>query len=396
VFQSERYHIYGSSAYAAVLIGIGQMRIGVPREIKKHEYRVGLTPDSVREFVAAGHELSVETGAGAGINVRDQAYRDVGATIADSVAELFAKSEMIIKVKEPQESEWTKLRENQILFAFLHLAADAALTRGLLDSGCTAVAYETVTGPGGNGLPLLAPMSEVAGRLAIEAAGLALQRHNGGCGILLGGVPGVAPARVAVLGGGVAGTQAARMAAGLGADVTVLDCSLPRLRQLDELFQGRAKTRFATAAAIEDQVLSAHAVIGAVLVPGATAPKLVKERMLSSMRQGAVVVDVSIDQGGCFESSRATTHAAPTFIRSGVVHYCVANMPGAVPFTSTYALNHAMLPYGLALASGGLAAIASNPGLRSGLNVHRGHVTHPAIAASLGFALKAPEAALAA
>lgn len=372
------------------------MRIGVPREIKKQEYRVGLTPDSVREFVAAGHKLCVETGAGAGINATDQDYRNAGAAIAGTADEVFAQSDMIIKIKEPQESEWTKLRENQILFAYLHLAANPALTKALLASGCTAVAYETVTGPSGSGLPLLAPMSEVAGRLAIEAAGFALQRHNGGCGILLGGVPGVPPARVAILGGGVAGTQAARMAVGLGADVTVLDTSLPRLRGLDEMFQGRAKTRFASMAAIEDAVLTAHAVIGAVLVPGAAAPKLVKEPMLKRMRQGAVAVDVSIDQGGCFESSRPTTHAAPTFIKDGVVHYCVANMPGAVPFTSTHALNHAILPYGLALAAGGLAAIAGNPALRNGLNVHRGYVTHPAIAASLGFALKAPEAALAA
>jgi alanine dehydrogenase len=355
------------------------MRIGVPKEIKEHEYRVGLTPESVREFAAAGHELSVETGAGAGINATDRAYLAAGATIVDTAAEIFATSEMIVKVKEPQESEWTKLRENQIVFAFLHLAANLAQTKGLLASGCTAVAYETI-----------------AGRLAIEAAGVALRRQNGGRGILLGGVPGVLPARVVILGGGVAGTQAARMAAGLGAEVTILDRSLPRLRQLDELFQGRATTRFASAAAIEDAVLSADAVIGAVLIPGAAAPKLVTEQMLTRMKQGAVLVDIAIDQGGCFESSHATTHAAPTFIKGGVVHYCVANMPGAVPFTSTHALNNAALPYGLALAAGGLGAIAGNPGLRGGLNVHRRHVTHPAIAASLGFALKPPEAALAA
>ncbi|MCI0466204.1 MAG: alanine dehydrogenase [Beijerinckiaceae bacterium] len=372
------------------------MRIGVPREIKDQEYRVGLTPSSAREFTAAGHQISVETGAGAGINAPDQAYIAAGATIAGTAEEIFAESEMIIKVKEPQEREWTKLREGQIIFAFLHLAAEPALTRGLLSSGCTAVAFETVTGLEGQGLPLLAPMSEVAGRLAIEAAGFALQRQNGGCGVLLGGVPGVPPARIAVLGGGVAGTQAARMAAGLGADVTILDCALPRLRQLDELFQGRAKTRFATAAAIEDAVSAADAVIGAVLIPGASAPKLVSEQMLGAMRRGAVLVDISIDQGGCFESSRATTHALPTFIKDGIVHYCVANMPGAVPYTSTHALNHAMLPYGLALAKGGLRALARHPGLRAGLNVHRGHVTHPAIAGSLGFELKEPEAALAA
>jgi alanine dehydrogenase len=372
------------------------MRIGVPKEIKDNEYRVGLTPESVREFAAAGHELSVETGAGAGINATDQAYLAAGAKIVDTAAEIFAKSEMIVKVKEPLESEWTKLRENQIIFAFLHLAADPLQTKGLLASGCTAVAYETVTGPDGQGLPLLAPMSQVAGRLAIEAAGVALRRQNGGRGILLGGVPGVLPARVLVLGGGVAGTQSARMAAGLGADVTILDRSLPRLRQLDELFQGRAKTGFASAAAIDDAVMSADAVIGAVLIPGAAAPKLVTEQMLSRMKQGAVLVDIAIDQGGCFQSSHATTHAAPTFIKGGVVHYCVPNMPAAVPFTSSHALNNAALPYGLALAAGGLGAIASNPGLRGGLNVHRGHVTHPAIAASLGFTLKPPAAALAA
>jgi alanine dehydrogenase len=293
------------------------MRIGVPREIKEHEYRVGLTPESVREFAAAGHEVSVETGAGAGINATEQAYLAAGATIVDTAAEIFAKSEMIIKVKEPQESEWTKLRENQIVFAFLHLAADLTQTKGLLASGCTAVAYETVTGPDGQGLPLLAPMSQIAGRLAIEAAGVALRRQNGGRGILLGGVAGVLPARVVVLGGGVAGTQAARMAAGLGADVTILDRSLPLLRQLDDLFQGRAKTRFASAAAIEDAVLSADVVVGAVLIPGAAAPKLVTEQMLGRMKQGAVLVDVAIDQGGCFESSHATTHAVPTFVKGG-------------------------------------------------------------------------------
>jgi alanine dehydrogenase len=372
------------------------VRIGVPKEIKDYEYRVGLTPDSVHEFTAAGHELSVETGAGAGINATDEAYRAAGAAIVGTADEIFAKSDMIIKVKEPQEREWTKLRENQIIFAFLHLAANAPLANGLLNSGCTAVAYETVTGQDGNGLPLLAPMSEVAGRLAIEAAGIALQHQNGGCGVLLGGVPGVPPARVTVLGGGVAGTQAARMAIGLGADVTILDSSLQRLRHLDEFFKGRVKTSFSTRAAIEDAVSNSVAVIGAVLIPGATAPKLVTERLLNSMKKGAVLIDISIDQGGCFESSHATTHSAPMFVKRGIVHYCVANMPGAVPVTSTHALNHAMLPYGLALAKGGLPSIARNPGLRSGLNVHRGHITHPAIAVSLGCEVKGLEAALAA
>jgi alanine dehydrogenase len=372
------------------------VRIGVPKEIKDQEYRAGLTPDSVREFAAAGHKVSVEKGAGAGIRAEDEAYREAGAVVAGSADEIYAESDMIIKVKEPQESEWMKLRPNQILFAFLHLAANPALTKGLMGSGCTAVAFETVTGQDGCGLPLLAPMSEVAGCLSIEAGGAALQSQNGGRGVVLGGVPGVAPAQVAILGGGVAGSQAARMAVGLGADVTILDSSLGRLRRLDEMFQGRAKTRFATAAAVEETVSLADAVIGAVLVPGASAPKLVTESMLRSMKQGAVLVDISIDQGGCFETSRPTTHAAPTFLNSGIVHYCVANMPGAVPVTSTHALNNAMLPYGLALAGGGLRALASNPGLRSGLNVHRGHITHPALAASLGLELKPPEAALAA
>lgn len=372
------------------------MRTGVPKEIKTNEYRVGLTPDAVREFVAAGHELIVETGAGAGLNASDEAYRSAGAAIAGAAPEIFAKSDMIVKVKEPQRSEWPLLRANQILFAYLHLAADPEQTKALLASGCTAVAYETVTGRDGVSLPLLAPMSEVAGRLAIEAAGASLQRQNGGRGLLLGGVPGVPPARVAILGGGVVGTQAARMAVGLGADVTILDRSLLRLRQLDDLFQSRAKTRFASAAAIEEEIFAADAAIGAVLIPGASAPKLVTRPMLTRMKPGAVLVDVSIDQGGCFESSHPTTHAHPTFIVDRIVHYCVANMPSAVPFTSSHALNHATLPYCLALASGGLGAIASDAGLRAGLNVHRGYITHPAVAASLGLSVKTPEAALAA
>lgn len=372
------------------------MRIGVPREIKPNEYRVGLTPDAVREFISVGHEVIVETHAGDGINASDHIYRSLGARIAESAAEVFAAADMIVKVKEPQRSEWLLLRPGQILFAFLHLAADPELTKALLASGCTAVAYETVTGADGVSLPLLAPMSEVAGRLAIEAAGASLQRHNGGRGVLLGGVPGVTPARIAIIGGGVVGTQAARMAVGLGADVTILDRSLARLRQLDDLFQGRAKTRFASAASIEEEALTADATIGAVLIPGASAPKLLYRPILTRMKQRAVLVDVSIDQGGCFESSRPTTHANPTYVVEGVVHYCVANMPSAVPVTSSLALNHATLPYCLALAGGGLAAIAANAGLRAGLNVHRGHVTHPAVAASLGLSVKPPEAALAA
>jgi alanine dehydrogenase len=372
------------------------MRVGVLKEIKVHEYRVGLTPDAAREFVAAGHDVRVESGAGAGIGATDAVYVAAGAKIAANAAEIFAHSEMIVKVKEPQPSEWTQLHEGQILFAYLHLAPDPRQAQGLMESGCTAVAYETVTGPDGISLPLLAPMSEVAGRLAIEAAGTALQRHSGGRGMLLGGVPGVAPARVAILGGGVVGTQAARMAVGLGAEVTVLDRSLPRLRQLDDLFQGRVRTRFASATAIEEEVFVADAVIGAVLIAGASAPKLVTRAMLTDMKKGAVLVDVSIDQGGCFETSRPTTHAEPTYVVDDVVHYCVANMPGAVPYTSSHALNNATLPYGLLLAAGGRAEIFDDPGLRAGLNVHRGSITHAAVAKSLGLSLKRPEAALAA
>jgi len=372
------------------------MRIGVPREIKEEEFRVGLTPESVREYVRAGHEVFVGLGAGAGIRAPDSAYLAAGAKIAGSAEEIFASCDMIIKVKEPQRSEWTRLREGQILFTYLHLAADRVQTEGLLASGCTAIAYETVTGPRGQGLPLLAPMSEIAGRLSIQAAELGLQYHKGGRGLLLGGVPGVLPARVTVVGGGVAGMQAARMAVGLGADVTILDSSLGRLRQLDEMFQGRAKTCFASTAAIEAAVFGSDAVIGAVLIPGAQAPKLVTRSMLAEMNQGAVLVDISIDQGGCFESSHPTTHKNPFFSVEGVVHYCVANMPGAVPLTATQALNRATLPYGLALAASGLAALTTDPGLRSGLNVHRGQVTHKAIADSLGFALQPAEMALAA
>jgi alanine dehydrogenase len=359
------------------------MRVGVPKEIKIHEYRVGLTPGAVREYVAAGHSVVVETNAGGGIGATDEAYRKAGAVIADTPAEIFATSDMIVKVKEPQAREWTQLREGQILFTYLHLAADPEQAKGLMASGCTAIAYETVTDAKG-GLPLLAPMSEVAGRLSIEAAGAALKRSAGGRGVLLGGVPGVVPARVVVIGGGVVGTHAARMAVGLGAEVTILDRSIPRLRELDELFAGRVRTRFPTAEAIEQEVFAADAVIGAVLIPGASAPKLVTREMLKSMRQGSVLVDVAIDQGGCFETSRPTTHADPTYQVDGIIHYCVANMPGAVPVTSSQALNNATLPFGLAIASQGFAAVTQNPHLRAGLNVHRGRITNRAVAESLG------------
>ncbi len=359
------------------------MRVGVPKEIKVHEYRVGLTPGAVREYVAHGHSVVVETNAGAGIGASDEVYRKAGAVIAGTAAEIFAASDMIVKVKEPQAAEWSQLREGQILFTYLHLAPDPAQAKGLMESGCTAIAYETVTDAKG-GLPLLAPMSEVAGRLSIEAAGAALKRSAGGRGILLGGVPGVAPARVVVIGGGVVGTHAARMAVGLGAEVTILDRSLPRLRELDEMFAGRVRTRFPTTEAIEQEVFAADAVIGAVLVPGASAPKLVTRKMLKSMQQGSVLVDVAIDQGGCFETSHATTHADPTYQVDGIIHYCVANMPGAVPLTSSQALNNATLPFGLALACDGFAAVTQDPHLRAGLNVHRGRITNKAVADSLG------------
>ncbi|WP_409190584.1 alanine dehydrogenase [Bradyrhizobium sp. RDM4] len=359
------------------------MKVGVPKEIKTHEYRVGLTPGAVREYVSAGHKVTVETNAGSGIGSTDDDYRKAGATIGQSAREVFASSEMIVKVKEPQPSEWVQLRENQILFTYLHLAPDPEQAKGLLKSGCTAVAYETVTDAQG-GLPLLAPMSEVAGRLAIEAAGTALKRYAGGRGLLIGGVPGVQPARIVIVGGGVVGTHAARMAVGLGAEITIIDRSINRLRELDELFQGRVRTRFSTIESVEEEVFSADVVIGAVLVPGASAPKLVSRKMLSSMRKGSVIVDVAIDQGGCFETSHATTHADPTYEVDGVIHYCVANMPGAVPLTSSHALNNATLPFGLSLANKGFAAILEDPHLRAGLNVYRGRLTYKAVAESLG------------
>jgi alanine dehydrogenase len=371
------------------------MRVGVPKEIKVHEYRVGLTPGAVREYVAHGHSVVVETNAGAGIGASDEVYRKAGANIAETAAEIFANADMIVKVKEPQPREWPQLREGQILFTYLHLAPDPEQATGLMESGCTAIAYETVTDAKGH-LPLLAPMSEVAGRLSIEAAGAALKRSAGGRGILLGGVPGVAPARVVVIGGGVVGTHAARMAVGLGAEVTVLDRSIPRLRELDEMFSGRVRTRFPTTEAIEQEVFSADAVIGAVLVPGASAPKLVTRKMLKSMQQGSVLVDVAIDQGGCFETSHPTTHADPTYQVDGIIHYCVANMPGAVPLTSSQALNNATLPFGLALARDGLKAVRQDPHLAAGLNVHRGRITNKAVADSLGLSCQSIDGAIAA
>ncbi len=369
------------------------MRVGVPKEIKVHEYRVGLTPEAVREYVSNGHEVVVETGAGAGIGVGDEVYARVGATVVPSAEDVFSGADMIVKVKEPQRAEWERLREGQILFTYLHLAPDPDQARGLLASGCTAVAFETVTDARG-GLPLLAPMSEVAGRLAVEAAGAGRRRHAGGRGLLLGGVPGVTPARVVILGGGVVGTHAARMAVGLGADVVVLDRSIPRLRELDELFGGRARTRFSTLGAVEEEVEAADVVIGAILLPGATAPKLVRRDKLRDMKHGAVIVDVAIDQGGCFETSRPTTHSDPTYELDGVIHYCVANMPGAVPLTSSQALNNATLPFGLALARSGVSEKRHEPHQRDGLNVHRGHLTHRAVAESLGLEHQSADEAL--
>jgi alanine dehydrogenase len=369
------------------------MRVGCPKEIKNHEYRVGLTPGAVREYVAHGHEVIVETKAGAGIGADDDAYRAAGAKIVPTAADIFQKADMVVKVKEPQPSEWAQLRDGQILYTYLHLAPDPEQTKGLLASGVTAIAYETVTDERG-GLPLLAPMSEVAGRLSIQAGATALQKANGGRGILLGGVPGVLPAKVAIIGGGVVGLHAAKMAAGLGADVSILDRSIPRLRQLDDLFAGRIHTRYSTIDALEDEVFSADLVIGAVLIPGAAAPKLVTREMLSGMKKGAVIVDVAIDQGGCFETSHATTHSDPTFEVDGVVHYCVANMPGAVPVTSAHALNNATLHYGLQLADKGLKAIAEDRHLRAGLNVHKGRVTNRPVAEALGYESIAPEAVL--
>ncbi|NGM49980.1 alanine dehydrogenase [Caulobacter sp. 602-2] len=358
------------------------MRVGVPSEIKPGEHRVGLTPTAVREYVAHGHQVLVQQGAGLGAGYADEAYVKAGASIAPDADAVFAGAEMIVKVKEPQKVEWERLTERHILFTYLHLAPDPAQTEGLLKSGCAAIAYETVTDAKG-GLPLLAPMSEVAGRIAVFSAAETLLKHNGGMGLLLCGVPGVPPARVAVLGGGVVGSNAARMAAGLGAEVVVLERSIPRMRELDDLYQGRILTRYSTLDAVEEEILKADVVIGAVLTAGAAAPKLVRREHLSRMKPGSVLVDVSIDQGGCFETSHPTTHAEPTYTVDGVVHYCVANMPGAAPRTSSDALGNATLPFGLALADKGLDALEDNVHLARGLNVLGGKLTHPAVAQAL-------------
>jgi alanine dehydrogenase len=372
------------------------MLIGVPKEIKVHEYRVGLTPDSVREFAVHGHKVVVETGAGGGIGRSDEDYRTAGAEIVGDAKAVFERAEMIVKVKEPQASERRMLRDGQVLFTYLHLAADPEQCRDLVASGATCIAYETVT-DGKGGLPLLAPMSQVAGRLSIQAGAHCLERAHGGEGILLGGVPGVAPAKVVVIGGGVVGANAIFMALGMGADVTVLDRNVDVLRGLARQFGPALKTIYSTRAALVEHVLVADMVIGAVLVVGAEAPKLVTAEMVKRMRPGSVLVDVAIDQGGCFETSRPTTHAEPTYVVDGVVHYCVANMPGAVPRTSTYALNNVTLPYALALADGGpRKALLDNPNFREGLNVCNGMVTYQAVANDLGFEFVDPTKALAA
>lgn len=356
------------------------MIIGVPKEIKNHEYRVGMIPSSVRELVSHGHQVLIETNAGHGIGISDNDYIASGASILPTAADIFAKAEMIVKVKEPQAVERALLKEGQILFTYLHLAPDFPQTEELIKSKAVCIAYETVTDNMGR-LPLLAPMSEVAGRMSIQAGAQALEKSRGGCGLLLSGVPGVAPAKVVILGGGVVGANAARMAVGLRADVTIIDKNIDTLRKLDEEFQGSAKVLFSTKDTVEQNVLNADLVIGAVLIPGAAAPKLVTKQHISQMKAGSAIVDVAIDQGGCFETSHATTHAEPTYIIDDVVHYCVANMPGAVARTSTYALNNATLPYILKLANKGYQrALLEDSGLINGLNVIHGKVTCKAVA----------------
>ena len=369
------------------------MKIGVPKEIKIHEYRVGLVPAGVRELVDAGHQVLVESGAGAGIGFDDKHYQSAGADIAARAADVFATADLIVKVKEPQLSECKLLRAGQTLFTYLHLAADRKQAEALIASGATAIAYETVTAADGS-LPLLTPMSEVAGRMSIQVGANCLQKANGGFGVLLGGVPGVPPAKVLILGGGVSGTHAAEMAVGLRADVTVVDRSVKRLRELSSLFASQLNTVYSTAHAIEELVRDADLVIGAVLIAGAAAPKLVTRAMVKTMKPGAVLVDIAIDQGGCFETSRPTTHAEPTYVLDGVIHYCVTNMPGAVPRTSTFALTNATLPYVKALAEHGWRqALLEDPGLAHGLNVHAGRVTHEAVATALGLDFRAFRAA---
>lgn len=361
------------------------MLVGVPKEIKSHENRVGLVPSSIREIIKVGGTVLVEQGAGLGIGISDDDYSHAGAEVVSSADEVFARADLIVKVKEPQPIECKRLREGQTLFTYLHLAPDPQQTRLLKESGVTAIAYETVTQNGG-GLPLLTPMSQVAGRMSIQAGAHCLEMAQGGSGVLLGGVPGVAAANIVVIGGGVVGTNAVRMAMGMEARVTVLDRSLQRLNELDFQFGSKIKTIFSTEDAIEKHVASADLVVGAVLVPGAASPKLVTRAMLKSMRPGSVLVDVAIDQGGCFETSRATTHQEPTYVIDNVVHYCVANMPGAVPRTSTFALNNATLPFVLSIVSKGVKlALLNDPHLLNGLNVHQGKITYEAVARDLGY-----------
>ena len=370
------------------------MLIGVPKEIKTHEYRVGLAPSSVQEVVSHGHQVLVERAAGAGINVSEAEYQKAGATISDNAAEIFEKAEMVVKVKEPQPEECARLRPGQILFTYLHLAPDPDQTAALVKSNAVCIAYETVTAPNG-GLPLLAPMSEVAGRMSIQVGAHCLEREQGGMGILLGGVPGVEPAKVVILGGGVVGLNACEMAVGLGADVVVIDKSIEVLTTLNKRFENRIRTVYATRQAIEAHVLSAELVVGGILIAGAAAPKVVTADMIKRMKPGSVVVDVSIDQGGCFDTSRPTSHAEPTYVIDGVVHYCVTNMPGAVARTSTFALNNVTLPHVLALADKGYKkALEDDVHLRNGLNVHKGDVTYQAVAEDLGYPFKDPSEAL--
>lgn len=370
------------------------MKIGCPKEIKPQEFRVGLTPNAAQEAVSHGHEVLVQAGAGVGAGFADADYTAAGAKIVDTAEEIFASAEMVVKVKEPQAVERKQLREGQLLFTYLHLAPDPDQTRDLLESGVTAIAYETVTDAQG-GLPLLAPMSEVAGRLAPQVGAWTLQKANGGRGVLMGGVPGVGPAKVVVIGGGVVGTHAARIAAGMGADVTVLDRSLPRLRYLDDVFGTVFKNRYSSAGALDELLPEADMVIGAVLIPGAAAPKLVRREHLTKMKAGAAIVDVAIDQGGCFETSRATTHQDPIYEVDGVMHYCVANMPGAVARTSTIALGNATMPFMLSLADKGWRqACSDDPHLLNGLNTHAGKLTYYAVGKALGIDVTSPQVAL--
>jgi len=370
------------------------MLIGCPKEIKPQEFRVGMTPAAAQEAIAAGHGVIIETEAGIGAGFSDDDYRAVGAGIVETAGEIFATAEMVVKVKEPQAIERKQLREGQVLFTYLHLAPDPEQTRDLLESGVTAIAYETVTDRAG-GLPLLAPMSEVAGRLAPQVGAWTLQKANGGRGVLMGGVPGVRPANVVIIGGGVVGTAAARVAVGMGANVTVLDRSMPRMSYLDDIFQGRLTTQYSSAAAIEELITRADMVVGAVLIPGAAAPKLISRAQLSQMQPGAVLVDVAIDQGGCFETSRATTHQDPIYEVDGIMHYCVANMPGAVARTATQALGNATLPFLMALANKGWRlACSEDEHLLNGLNTHAGRLTYDAVGKALGLPVTAAREAL--